>query len=79
MFHCLNSESRVKIESLVTKCNEAFMAVVVRNEDLIEFAGKTEDPSSLFPSLESYMELMTTKNDKMPTSEQYYINSAEDK
>ena len=79
MFHCLNSESRVKIESLVTKCNEAFMAVVVRNEDLIAFAGKTEDPSAFVPSLESYFEAMTTKNDKMPTLARYYINSAEDK
>ena len=79
MLHCINSQSRVKIERLETKCNEAFRIVVVKNEDLIEFAGYTEDPSSLFPSLESYLELMTTKNDKMPTSAQNYINSAEDK
>ena len=78
--HCINSQSRrVKVERLVTKCNEAFMTVVVKNEDLIAFAGKTEDPSALIPSLESYLEAMTTKNDKILTSARNYINSADDK
>ena len=47
---CINSESRrVKVERLVTKCNEAFMIVVDKKEDLIAFAGKTEDPSAIIP------------------------------
>ena len=55
--HCKNSQiRRVKIERLVTKCNEALMTVVDKNEDLIAFAGKTEDPNALFPSLESHLE-----------------------
>ena len=42
ILHCINSQSRrVKVERLVTKCNEAFMTVVDKNEDLIAFAGKT--------------------------------------
>ena len=45
---CKNSQKRrVKVERLVTKFNEAFMAVVDKNEDLNAFAGKTEDPSAL--------------------------------
>ena len=80
ILHCLNNQSRrVKVERLVTKCNEAFMTVVDKNEDLIAFAGKTEDPSALVPSLESYLEAMTTKNDKILTSARNYINSADDK
>ena len=80
ILHCINSQSRrVKVERLVTKCNEAFMTVVDKNEDLIAFAGKTEDPSALVPSLESYLEAMTTKNDKILTSARNYINSADDK
>ena len=80
ILHCINSQSRrVKVELLVTKCNEAFMTVVDKNEDLIAFAGKTEDPSALVPSLESYLEAMTTKNDKILTSARNYINSADDK
>ena len=80
ILHCVNSQSRrVKVERLVTKCNEAFMTVVDKNEDLIDFAGKTEDPSALVPSLESYLEAMTTKNDKILTSARNYINSADDK
>ena len=55
------------------------MTVVDKNEDLIAFAGKTEDASALVPSLESYLEAMTTKNDKILTSAQNYINSADDK
>ena len=80
ILHCINSQSRrVKVERLVTKCNEAFMTVADKNEDLIAFAGKTEDPSALVPSLESYLEAMTTKNDKILTSARNYINSADDK
>ena len=80
ILHCINSQSRrVKIERLVTKCNEAFMTVVGKNEDLIAFAGKTEDPSALVSSLESYLEAMATKNDKILASARNYINSADDK
>ena len=80
ILHSINSQSRrVKVERLVTKCNEAFMTVVDKNEDLIAFAGKTEDPSALVPSLESYLEAMTTKNDNILTSARNYINSADDK
>ena len=80
ILHCINIQSRrVKVERLVTKCNDAFMTVVDKNEDLIAFAGKTEDPSALVPSLESYLEAMTTKNDKILTSARNYINSADDK
>ena len=78
--HCINSQSRrVKVERLVTKCNEAFMTVVHKNGDLIAFAGKTEHASALVPSLESYLEAMTTKNDKILTSARNYFNSADDK
>ena len=79
IFHCINNQSRrVKVERLVRKCYEAFMTVVGKNEDLIAFAGKTEDPSALVPSLESYLKAMTTQN-KILTSARNYINSAEDK
>ena len=80
ILHCINSQSRrVKVERLVTKCNEAFLTVVDKNENLIAFAGKTEDPSALVPPLESYIEAMTTKNDNILTSARNYINSADDK
>ena len=80
ILHCINSQSRrVKSKRLVTKCNEAFMTVGDKNEDLIAFAGKTEDPSALFPSLESYLEAVTTKNDKILASARSYIDSADDK
>ena len=80
ILHCINIQSRrVKVERLVTKCNEAFMTAVDKNEDLIAFAGKTEDPSALVPSLESYLEAMTTKNDKILASARNYVNSADDK
>ena len=80
ILHCINSQSsRVKVERLVTKCNEAFMTVLDKNEDLIAFAGKKDNPSALVPALESYLEAMTTKNDKILTSARNYINSADDK
>ena len=69
----------MKVVRLVTKCNEAFMTVVEKNEYLIAFAGKTEDPSAPAPSLESYLEAMTTRNDKIFASARKYINSADDK
>ena len=55
------------------------MTVVDKNEDLIAFAGKTEDPSALVSLLEFYLAAMTTKNDKILTSARNYINSADDK
>ena len=55
------------------------MTVVVKNEDLIALAGKTEDPSAFFPSFESNSEALTTKNDKILASTRNYINSADDK
>ena len=80
ILHCINSQSRrVKVERLVTKCNEAFMTVVDKNEDLIAFARKTEDPSAPVPSLGSYLEAMTTKNDKILASARNYIDFADDK
>ena len=80
ILHCIDNQSRrVKVERLVTKCNEAFMTVVDKNEDLVAFDGKTEDPSALVPSLETYLEAMTSKNDKILTSALNYINSADDK
>ena len=69
ILHCINSQSRrVKVERLVTVCNETFVIVVDKNEDLIAFAGKTEDRSAPVPSLDSYFEAMTFKNDKILTS-----------
>ena len=55
------------------------MTVVDKDEDLIAFAGKTEDPSALVPSLKSYLEAMTTKDDKILASAKNYINFADDK
>ena len=80
ILHFFNSQSRrVKVERLVTKCNEALMTVVDQNEDLIAFAGEMEDPNALVPSLESYLEAMPTKKDKILTSARNYTNSADDK
>ena len=47
---------------------QSFMTVVYKNEDLITFAGKTEDRIAPVPSLVSYLEAMTTKNDKIQTT-----------
>ena len=69
----------MKFERLLTKCNEAFMTAVDKNEHLISFAAKTEDPRALVPSLEFFLEIMTTKNDKTLFSARNYINSADDK
>ena len=55
------------------------MTVVDKNQDLISFAGKTEDPSALVSSMESFLEALTTKNDNILTSARNYINSADDK
>ena len=69
----------MKVERLVTKCNKAFMTVIDKNENLIAFVGKMEDPSALAPSLESYLEAITRRNDKILASARKYINSADDK
>ena len=51
ILHCVDSQSRrVKVERLVTKCNDAFMTVADKIEDRIAIAGKTEGPSAFVPS-----------------------------
>ena len=40
----------MKVERLVSKCNDAFMTVIDKIEDLIAFARKTEGPNALVPS-----------------------------
>ena len=47
------------------------MTIVDKNEDLIAFAGKIEDPSALFLSLKYYWEAMTTKKNNILTSARY--------
>ena len=44
ILHFINSQSRrVKVERLLTECNEAFMTVVDKNQELMAFAGKSEE------------------------------------
>ena len=50
-----------------------------KKDRLIAFNGKKEIPCALVPSLESYSEAMTSKNDKILASAQNVINFADDK
>ena len=56
----------MKVECLIKKCNEAFVAVVDKSKILVAFAGVL-------------LEAMTTKNDKILTSARNYNNSVDDK
>ena len=60
ILHCINSKNRrVRVECLVKKCNEAFMTVVDKNEDLIAFAGKKGGPKCNF----SFIRVLLGGND----------------
>ena len=46
-----NSERRVRVERLVTNCNEAITKAVAKNEQLLELAHKSHDPAIVTDNL----------------------------
>ena len=69
-----NAERRVRIERLVTYCEEALTKAFSKNEQLLEHAKKTSDPASLKTDLEQWLSDSTVQNDEILRSAREYID-----
>ena len=69
-----NAERRVRIERLVTYCEEAMTKAFSKNEQLLELAKKTSDPASVKADLEKWLNDTTVQNDEILRSAREYID-----
>ena len=69
-----NKDRRVRVERLVTSCDEAMTKLFAKHEQLFELAGKTEDPSLVKQGLETWLNEVTTRNDEILKKARDYID-----
>ena len=71
-----NKNRRVRIEKLVTSCDEAMTKLFAKHEQLFELAGKTEDPSLVTQDLETRLNEVTNRNvESLKTAREYIDQS----
>ena len=69
-----NKDRRVRVERLVTSCDEAMTKLFAKHEQLFELSGKTEDPSIVKQDLETWLNEVTTRNDEILKKARDYID-----
>ena len=69
-----NADRRVRVERLVTFCEEAMLKVFAKNEQLLELAKKTNDPAIVTADLEKWLNDTTVQNDAVLRSAREYID-----
>ena len=68
-------DRRVKVERLVSKLKHVFSKLVEKNEELFDLANKAENPESIYPVLEQWLDDVTKNNDKFLLAARSYIDS----
>ena len=68
-------DSWVKIERLVSKLKDVFSKLVQKNEELFDLAGKAENPDSIYPVLELWLDDVTKNNDNFLHATRSYIDT----
>ena len=69
-----NSERRVRVERLVTYCNETMTKAFAKNEQLLELAKKSNDPLTITDDLEKWLDDVTVENDRILQKAREYID-----
>ena len=69
-----NSERRVRVERLVTYCDELMSKAFSKKEQLSELAKKTNDPASTSADLEKWLHETTVNNDEILKRAREYID-----
>ena len=69
-----NSERRVRVERLVTYCDELMTKAFSKNEQLLELTKKTNDPASTSADLEKWLHETTVNNDETLKRAREYID-----
>ena len=72
-------DRRVKVERLVSKLKDVFSELVQKNEELFDLASKAENPDSIYPVLEQWLDDVTKNNDKFLLAVRSYIDSVADR
>ena len=70
----INSERRVRVERLVSYCDELMSKAFSKNEQLLELAKKTNDPPSTSADLETWLQETTVNNDEIMKKARDYID-----
>ena len=68
-------DRRVKVERLVSKLKDVFSKLVQKNEELFDLASKADNPDSIYPVLEQFLDNVTNNNDKFLLAARIYIDS----
>ena len=69
-----NADRRVRVERLVTSCEEAMTKAFAKNEQLLELAKKTNDPATVTADLEKWLKVTSIQNDGILRSARDYID-----
>ena len=69
-----NAERRIRVERLVTYCEEAMTKASTKNEQLIELATETSDLASVKTYLEKWQINTTVQSNKILSSAREYID-----
>ena len=69
-----NADRRVRVERLVTSCEEAMTKAFAKNEHLLELAKKTNDPAIVTADLEKWWNVTSIQNDEILKSASDYID-----
>ena len=69
-----NADRRVRVERLVTSCEEAMTKAFAKNEQLLELAKKTNDPATVTADLEKWLNVTSIQNDEILRSAREYID-----
>ena len=70
-----NAERRVRVDRLVTLCEEAMTKAVAKNEQLLDLANKSTNPMSVKPDLEMWLNDVAVKNDEMLKKNREYLDN----
>ena len=68
-------DRRVKVERVVSKLKDVFSKLIHKNEELFDLASKAENPDSVYPVLEQWLDDVTNINDKFLLAARNYIDS----
>ena len=69
-----NADRRVRVERLVTSCEEAMTKAFAKNEQLLELAKKTNDLATVTADLEKWLNVTSIQNDEILRSAREYID-----
>ena len=72
-------DRRDKVERLVFKLRDVFSKLVQKNEELFDLASKAENPDSIYPVLEQWLDDVIKNSDKFLHAARSYIDSVADR